>query len=176
MVRKPIPTKNIPTESPRPVGRPSTYSDDIAEIICERMINGESFVQICSDPTMPSRATLYRWRAAHPDFDTGCARAREGLADYLVDRIEQMADDTTELNVNSQKVKISVAQWRAEKMAPRIYGPRVNTEVTGNATLNVTHSTTIDVKTLDAEGRDALRRALLAAGKIIEHDENEGDA
>jgi len=95
------------------------------------MINGESMVTICRDPTMPSRSTVYDWLDVNPDFRTRCARAREGLADYLVDEIEQMADDTNEDNYQSMKVKIATAQWRAMKIAPRLYGDRSRTEITG---------------------------------------------
>jgi hypothetical protein len=171
MVKKSVPANKPPSAFARPVGRPSSYSEEIAEIICERMINGENFSQICSDPMMPSRAALYRWRAARPDFDARCARAREALADFLLDKIEAMADATTEANVNSQRLKISTAQWRAEKMAPRTLGPRVNTEITG-ATVHVQH-TTVDVRLLTPEARDAFKQALLAA-RTIEHDPNEG--
>jgi len=173
MVKKAVPANKPPSASARPVGRPSSYTDEIADIICERMINGENFSQICADPMMPSRAALYRWRASRPDFDARCARAREGLADYLLDKIEEMAEATTEANYQSQKVKIATAQWRAEKMAPRTLGPRVSTEITGGATLHVQH-TTIDVRQLDSAARDAFKQALLAA-RTIEHDPNEGE-
>ena len=170
MVKKPV-TSKLPAPTSRPVGRPSSYTDEIADVICERMINGENFSQICEDAEMPSRAALYRWRAARPDFDARCARAREALADFLLDKLEAMADATTELNVNSQRLKISVAQWRAEKMAPRTLGPRVNTEIT-SSTVHVQH-TTVDVRLLTPEARDAFKQALLAA-RTIEHDPNEG--
>ena len=172
MVKKAVPANKPPSASARPVGRPSAYTEEIADIICERMINGENISQICADPMMPSRAAIYRWRASHPDFDARCARAREALAEFLLDKIEAMADETTEANVNSQRLKISTAQWRAEKMAPRIYGPRVNTEISGSATVNV-QQTTIDVRLLSPEARDAFKQALWAA-KTIEHDPEEG--
>ena len=107
------------------------FNEAIADEIVERMIHGESMLKICADSHIPDRATIYRWMDARPDFATRCARAREGLADFLVDQIEKMADATTEENVQSQKVKISTAQWRAMKMAPRTYGDKTQTEVTG---------------------------------------------
>jgi len=107
------------------------FDDAIADEIVERMIHGESMLKICADAHIPDRATIYRWMDARPDFATRCARAREGLADFLVDQIEKMADATTEENVQSQKVKIATAQWRAMKMAPRTYGDKTQTEVTG---------------------------------------------
>lgn len=158
-----------PIEPQRSVGRPSTYSDEIADIICERMINGESLVKICKDEAMPSRASVYRWFEARPDFETRCARAREGLADFLVDEIEELADATTEANVQSMKVKISTKQWRAMKMAPRIYGDRTRTELTGadGGAIQV-KATTIDARQLEPEAREALKQALFAAKRIVD--------
>lgn len=95
------------------------------------MIDGESMIAICRDPSMPARTTVYAWLDAHADFRTRCARAREGLADYLVDAIEQMANDTNEDNHQAMKIKIATAQWRAMKIAPRLYGDRSRTEITG---------------------------------------------
>jgi hypothetical protein len=131
------------------------------------MLNGQSLVKICEDEEMPSRTTIYRWMDARPDFVARCARAREGLADYLLDRIEQMADATTELNVQSQKVKISTAQWRAMKMAPRVYGERSRTELTGadGGPIRVA-ATTIDARQLEPEAREALKQALFAAKRL----------
>jgi hypothetical protein len=150
-------TKRLP-------GRPTKFTNEFADMICERMIEGENLVQICRDEAMPTRTTLYRWFESHPDFATRCARAREGLADYLVDEIETMADQTTEANVQSQKVKIATAQWRAMKMAPRIYGDRTRTEVTGadGGAVKV-ETAVVDSRELDADQRQALRQILLAA-------------
>lgn len=103
----------------------------IADEIIERMTLGENLTKICADPKMPGRVTVYGWMDGQPEFRTRYARAREALADFLVDQIERMADATTEENVNSMKVKISTAQWRAMKMAPRSYGDKTQTEVTG---------------------------------------------
>lgn len=172
MVRKPKSSGGLSPVPPRPVGRPSSYSEKVADAICERMINGESLLKITKDADMPSRSAVNRWARANPDFAARYAHAREEGTHFLVDQIEEMANETTELNYQSQKVKIAVAQWRAEKIAPRIYGPRVNTEVSGSATLNVVR-TTIDVRLLDADSREAFKQALLAA-KTIEHDPEEG--
>jgi hypothetical protein len=169
--RKKAEQPDVPTEPARPVGRPSSYSDALADAVCERMLNGQSLVKICEDEEMPSRTTIYRWMDARPDFVARCARAREGLADYLLDRIEQMADATTELNVQSQKVKISTAQWRAMKMAPRVYGERSRTELTGadGGPIRVA-ATTIDARQLEPEAREALKQALFAAKRLTNGD------
>jgi len=162
---------DAPTDPARPVGRPSSYSDAIADAICERMLEGESLMQICKGEEMPSRASVYRWFDARPDFEARCARAREGMADFLVDEIQTLADETTEENVNSMKVKISTKQWRAMKMAPRIYGDRSRTELTGadGGPIQI-KATTIDARQLEPEARDALKQALFAAKRLAAGD------
>ena len=160
---KKIQTETNPPEKKR-AGRPSLYSKAIADQIVSRMIEGESMVDICRDSEMPSRATVYRWIDENPDFDARCARAREALADYLVDKIDQLAAQTTEDNHQSMKVKISTAQWRAMKIAPRIYGDKQYKEVTGKdgAPLQTEAKIVLDASSLTQEQRDALRAAALA--------------
>jgi hypothetical protein len=68
---------DVPTEPTRPVGRPSSYSDALADAVCERMLNGESLVKICEDEEMPSRTTIYRWMDARPDFVARCNYSRK---------------------------------------------------------------------------------------------------
>ena len=49
-------------------GRPSRYSRELGEAICERLIHGESLRAVCRDPAMPSLATICRWLRADPGF------------------------------------------------------------------------------------------------------------
>jgi hypothetical protein len=49
-------------------GRTSGYDIEIAETICERLLNGESLRAICTDPAMPARATVFRWLARNQEF------------------------------------------------------------------------------------------------------------
>ena len=157
---KPTPEKPLPGKP----GRPSTYSEATADEIVRRMIEGENVSKICSEEGMPSRATVYGWFDRHPEFRTRCARAYEALADHLVDKIEQMADAATAADIEQVKLKISVAQWRAMKVAPRMYGDRVRAEITGaNGGPVQVQALTIDARALMPEHREALKQALLAA-------------
>lgn len=157
---KPTPEKPLPG---RP-GRPSTYSEATADEIVRRMIEGENVSKICSEEGMPSRATVYGWFDRHPEFRARCARAYEALADYLVDNIEQMAKTATKETLEEVKLQISVAQWRAMKVAPRMYGDRVRAEITGaNGGPVQVQALTIDARALMPEHREALKQALLAA-------------
>jgi hypothetical protein len=145
-------------------GRPSTYSEKTADEIVQRMIEGESLTAICRDEKMPPRVTVYAWFDKHPDFYARCARAREALADYLVDQIEELARTATKDNIEQIKLQVSTKQWRAMKMAPRMYGDRTRTEVTGadGGPIKM-QAEVIDASTLEPDQREALKQALLAA-------------
>jgi len=103
----------------------SSYTPEIAAKICERMIEGEDIVTICKDPEMPSRRTVYRWMDEHPEFDTQCARAREGLADFEAHKIAEIATKCTPGSAPADRVKLSALQWLASKRAPKKWGDRV---------------------------------------------------
>ena len=163
-----------PGEPHKPAGRPSKFTPQIADYICEQIMNGRDVTEICAtDEEMPSRATVYRWTVAHPDFALQCARAREACADLEMHKMKLLAEACTEENVNSTRVKLNHLQWRVMKIAPRVYGDKQVTQITGHDGGAVVISQTIDVRQLDADARDAFKQALLSAGRVIEHDPEE---
>lgn len=109
------------------IGRPSIYSDELAETICDRLREGESMRRLCKDDGMPDRRTVERWMAADPEFAAKCARAREDQADLMDDRILDLADKTerSEIDPVAARVVISTLQWRAEKLKPKVYGTKI---------------------------------------------------
>lgn len=124
------------------MGRPSEYSQETADAICERIADGESLRSICTEEGMPNKATVFRWLDALPDFATKYARARECQADTLADEIVLIAD-TTQIGVKTKtnekgevettegdmiehrKLRIAARQWTAEKLRPKKYGPKL---------------------------------------------------
>lgn len=113
------------------MGRPSSYSEEIAEQICERLMEGRSLRSICDDDDMPDRTTVIRWQVARPEFAAKCARARELQADLMDDMILDTAARCTVETAQADRVKISAYQWRASKLAPKKYGDKVQQEVSG---------------------------------------------
>lgn len=43
------------------IGRPSKYTPELAQEICERLANGEPLRQICRDEHMPAWQKIYEW-------------------------------------------------------------------------------------------------------------------
>lgn len=107
------------------MSKKSTYTDEIANRICERMIEGEDIVTICKDAEMPSRATVYRWMDERPAFEAQCARAREGLADFEAARIAKIAQDCTPESAPADRVKLAALQWLASKRSPKRWGDKI---------------------------------------------------
>lgn len=73
-------------------GRPSIYSDALAEKIVELIEEGYSERQIEAMDGMPSRRTMLRWKIEHPEFCRLSARAREVSADIFNDRRMEVAE------------------------------------------------------------------------------------
>jgi hypothetical protein len=57
----------------------STFSQEIADLICNRMANGESLRAICRDEGMPAASTVCLWAANDKTFAEQYARARDAL-------------------------------------------------------------------------------------------------
>jgi hypothetical protein len=125
------------------IGRPSSFTQQIADIICIRISEGESLKSITLDEEMPDRATVYRWLAANSVFCDMYTRAREDQADTLADEILAIADEQPEIIAVTdkrtgeliehkldgaflqwQRNRIDTRKWIAMKLKPRKYGDR----------------------------------------------------
>lgn len=151
-------------KTPKKRGRPSKYSEEIADRICEEMINGRDLLAICSDEEFPNRVTVYRWMDAKPDFATRIARAREALGDHAAYLVQDVADKCSPETANADRVKLMAYQWRAARFAPRRYSERKVNELVGEGGGPIkTEATVLDASKLDPEARATLREALKAA-------------
>ena len=86
-------------ENETTIGRPSGYSIDIAEEICERMANGKGLREICRADDMPDRTTVLRWLEKQADFRVQYARAREALMDFYQEEILRIALQRFQLRI-----------------------------------------------------------------------------
>lgn len=84
---------NTPSRKP---GRPSSYTEALAEEICERLSRGEPLAIICRDEHMPAYRTVYGWIDAHEDFSANIAHARKDGHDAIAARLRMTARGKTE--------------------------------------------------------------------------------
>ncbi len=139
-------------------GRPSAFSQAIADRICEQLADGESLRNICLVEGMPHKATVYRWLEGNEAFRDQYTRAREQQADHYAAEIIEIADDGTNDTYETEdgrelvdhevvarsKLRVDARKWAASKLAPKKYGERTQLEHTGKdggpmtAVVNVT--------------------------------------
>lgn len=143
------------------LGRPSDFSSELADRICERIADGESLRAICSADGMPDKATVFRWLAKHADFRDQYTRAREAQADSLFDEILDIADDGSNdwmerknsdgENIGWQEngealrrsaLRVDARKWMAGKLMPKKYSDKFSLEGT------MTHEAGDSVKAL----------------------------
>lgn len=111
------------------MGRPSLYSDELADSICERLCEGESLRSICRDEAMPGMATVMRW-LADPElegFREQYAHAREAQGEVSADNVRDIGARTLrgEVDPKAARVAIDAEKWAAGTLLPRKYGTRV---------------------------------------------------
>jgi hypothetical protein len=127
-------------DKPRKVGRPSIFSQAIADKICHRMAEGKSLRRICRDPRMPSRSVVHQWLKTNQKFREDYEWARRMLLDGLADDIIDIADDATHdfveregpngervVVVDLERIKrdrfrVGQRKWALSKLLPRKYG------------------------------------------------------
>lgn len=112
------------------MGRPSEFSAEIADKICEAIIEGSALYKICEQEGYPGERTVYQWLDRHPDFAQQYARARELQQDREADKIVVIADEATD--PNKARLQIDARKWRASKLAPKKYGERIDLNHSGS--------------------------------------------
>ena len=127
------------------MARQSEFTQEIADIICERLAEGESLVRICKDDDMPSKATVFNWLSSNKGFLDNYTRAREAQADTLFDQILDISDDgqndtytdadgnirTDQEVIARSRLRVDARKWMAGKLRPKKYGEKL--ELSGDA-------------------------------------------
>ena len=168
------------TESAESIGagRPTEFTQELADAICEGLADGKSLRSICSSPSMPTKACVFRWLAANKAFADQYARARETQADSFADDIAAIADDEG-LEPNDKRVRIDARKWLAGKLRPKVYGDKVALTGGGKGDAPIRHAHAFDLadatdEELDVIERFIRRRAADAGGDSGGEGEAEG--
>lgn len=106
-----------------PGGRPSSYTEEMADRICNLLTGGMSLRKICMQEDFPDAATIYRWLDKYPEFCDKYVRAREAATEDMLEEILEIAD-STEIDPNDKRVRIDTRKWAMGKLKPKKYGER----------------------------------------------------
>lgn len=136
------------------VGRPTTYTEEIACEICARMAEGESLRSICRSDDMPALSTVFLWVSKHKEFSEQYTKAMSARADAMFEELIDIADDGrndfmitadgdekfNSEHVNRSRLRIDTRKWMLARMLPKKYGDKaepIEVDESGGITINV---------------------------------------
>jgi len=92
---------------------------------------GKSMREVCRMDGMPDHTTVIRWMRDDAALATRYARARTAQADTLFDRMEAVEEAVSAGTMDSHaaRVVLDSMRWRASKLAPKVYGDRLDVQV-----------------------------------------------
>lgn len=110
-------TKEITVAEKPKMGRPifEKVPDDIANDICEKLMDGLSLRTICKDINLPTFQTVCNWLTKDQAFFEQYARARALQSEIMADEILEIADDssndTKEIWKGDVKIEVENTEW-----------------------------------------------------------------
>lgn len=126
------------------IGRPSKFTQEIADRICAQLAEGVPLAQICRADDMPAVRTVSDWKAGDEAFSAAFARAREDGFDKIASDCLEIADETSQDTISTEDGERANTEWisrsklRIEtrlkllaKWSPKKYGDKITQEHTG---------------------------------------------
>jgi hypothetical protein len=125
-------------------GRPTIYTEELAENICSQLAEGISLRTICLQEGMPDKATVFRWLRINKQFCDQYARAKEESTDAMSEDILFLSDGAIAVikggaekksSALGQAVRLQVdtRKWIMSKMKPKKYGDKLDMTSDGKA-------------------------------------------
>ncbi len=132
------------------VGRPTIYTDEIAQEICKVVsCSSKGLKPLCKENDhWPCEWTIRLWIRTKDQFSRMYAQAKLDQADLLAEEIIEIADNTSMDTIfkededgyqkevcnhewiNRSRLRVDTRKWLAAKLAPRIYSERVASDTT----------------------------------------------
>jgi hypothetical protein len=125
----------------QPLGRPTIYSEDMAEEICQGIASSnEGLKTLCEqNPHWPDRATIFIWMRKHSAFFDQYTKAKAHQAEVQVDYMLALANEPHKyicpetgqerVDVPMLRVKMDAVKWQASKLAPKRFADQQITNV-----------------------------------------------
>lgn len=134
--------KKQTVKEPKKIGRPSDYTQDLADKICEYIGNGSSMRSICLLESMPEMQTIWRWLREKPSFSEQYNKAtveraeahNESLLDFgdaAIELAQEVDPKASGAVVQAYKLKADNLKWSMSKMKPKKYGDKLDVTTGG---------------------------------------------
>jgi hypothetical protein len=130
------------------MGRPTVYTQELADTICERIALGESMRSICTQDDMPSMSSVFKWLREDAEFSQQYARATDERTEAMAEDLLHIsdtpimgetktikADGSIEIKqdemLGHRRLQIDARKWLMSKMKPKKYGDKLDMTTNG---------------------------------------------
>ena len=142
-------------------GRPTDYTKDIADKICEQLAMGISMRTVSRDDSFPAMSTMFKWLREHKEFSEQYEKAKQESTDAMAEDILDIADNGTNdwierenkdgstyevVNndaIQRSRLRVDTRKWLMAKMRPKKYGDHIDV-TSGGEKVNPYAGLTID--------------------------------
>ena len=123
------------------MARPTDYTPELAERICQHIAGGESLRSVCRSPGEPHVATVCRWIIKHDEFREQYAHAREAAGYAHGDGVIEVVEAVRNGDIDAQTARVMMdgLKWAAERMAPKSHSPRLHASKSSPRKMNDEH-------------------------------------
>lgn len=122
-------------------GRPTAYTKELGDLICDRLADGMTLLEVCRMPDVGVMdSTVRRWaQDVDSPFSAQYAKAREigylKMADELLAIADDGCNDTYETEdgrevtnadvIARSRLRVDTRKWLLSKALPKIYGDKL---------------------------------------------------
>jgi len=139
------------------------FSEMTADLICQRIVEGETLVDICKSAGYPSYCVLSSWRRRYPYFDSAIKEARFDRAEHFHDMALKEAKATASKDdAPAQKIKVETYKWAAKVGNPDTYGDK--TKISGDSSAPIKFVVDTGIRRVGDEGF----REVTPGGSVVE--------
>lgn len=132
-------------------GRPTTYTQELADNICEQLALGYSLRTVCKADGMPAIASIFNWFRSQPGFLEQYEKAKQESTDAMAEDLLDIADNGTNdwmesedrfgnigwklngENIQRSRLRADTRKWLMAKMKPKKYGDKLDVTSDGKA-------------------------------------------
>lgn len=151
-----------------------SYTDDekrqVIETICAKVAEGgvgNSFRAAAAELGL-SRAMLYKWIAADKELQAMWTEARIWQAHSTAEDAIELADGATKETAHAVRLQVDTRKWYTSKIAPKIYGDRLELTGSNGIPLMPAPSTRVDLSKLSTEQLEQYAALLAIVTVVVE--------
>ena len=125
---------------PKPPGRQTLYTKEIAAAVCAGISEGTPLEVICRQEGHPASRTIRDWQDAYPEFAAAIARARDFGHDAIAENARLTARGVaphSSNDVQRDKLIVETDLKLLAKWNPKKYGDKIQTEHSGSISMGI---------------------------------------